>query len=281
MLHRLVRLARDTFGFTPAQARGFLLLVGILTLLLLAPFLWDFVPDEPVPSAADQRQLDEWAAELEVESAQERAQRYPDRPATPTPDRLGVPPAPVRRFAFDPNVITAAEWQELGLPRWLAERIVRYRAKGGRFRRKEDLLRIYDFPETTYRDLEPYIELTTPEAARPVFSETPSGAPAPVTAPAPREVPRPARLAIDLNAADTTELKRVYGIGSKLSARIVRYRESLGGFAHPGQVREVWGLDSTVVDELLRYATLGTPRPAETEREYRPGRPASAPVPQV
>jgi len=32
----------------------------------------------------------------------------------------------------------------------------------------------------------------------------------------------------DLNIADTTQLKSIYGIGSKLSARIVKYRNRLG-----------------------------------------------------
>ena len=52
--------------------------------------------------------------------------------------------------------------------------------------------------------------------------------------------------------ADTTVFKGVYGIGSKLAARIVKFRDGLGGFVRHNQLREVYGLDSIVVDRLLK-----------------------------
>jgi competence ComEA-like helix-hairpin-helix protein len=57
--------------------------------------------------------------------------------------------------------------------------------------------------------------------------------------------------AFDLNTADTTQLKSVYGIGSKLAARIIKYREKLGGFVYINQLYEVYGLDSAVVQKLM------------------------------
>jgi competence ComEA-like helix-hairpin-helix protein len=252
---RLTRFLRDTFDFSVAETRGFLVLTGLLALVLLIPFLWDFLPDTvPDTTAADQHQLDALVAELVVESTRRPANRYADRPGS-SESESSVPARPVRRFAFDPNVISSDQWQELGLPRWLAERIGKYRVKGGHFRKKEDLLHIYDFPEDTYRELEPYIQLPG-ERAEPRTPEVLTAAAVPSPS-APESRPaRPVPVSFDLNAADTTELKRVYGIGSKLSARIVKYRESLGGFASESQVREVWGLDSVVVAELLKHATL-------------------------
>lgn len=44
---------------------------------------------------------------------------------------------------------------------------------------------------------------------------------------------------IELNAADTTELKKVYGIGSWYARKIVRYRERLGGFFTVEQLKEI------------------------------------------
>jgi len=58
----------------------------------------------------------------------------------------------------------------------------------------------------------------------------------------------------DLNIADTTRLEEVRGIGPKLSRRIIKYRSSLGGFVRVGQLREVFGLDSTTVLELEKLA---------------------------
>lgn len=57
---------------------------------------------------------------------------------------------------------------------------------------------------------------------------------------------------VNLNIADTSQLKRVYGIGDKLSERIVKYRDKLGGFVSMSQLKEVYGLDSTVVEDVER-----------------------------
>jgi len=50
------------------------------------------------------------------------------------------------------------------------------------------------------------------------------------------------RAKLDLNTADSTSLIALPGIGPVLSARIVRYRNLLGGYASVEQLREVYGL---------------------------------------
>lgn len=49
---------------------------------------------------------------------------------------------------------------------------------------------------------------------------------------------------IELNAADTTKLMELNGIGSSFARRIVSYRDRLGGFYIKEQLKEVFGLDS-------------------------------------
>jgi competence protein ComEA len=56
-----------------------------------------------------------------------------------------------------------------------------------------------------------------------------------------------------LNKADTADFKSVKGIGPVLAARILKHRQSLGGFVHTSQLKEVFGLDSVVIRELNRY----------------------------
>jgi len=41
---------------------------------------------------------------------------------------------------------------------------------------------------------------------------------------------------IELNSADTTDLKKIRGIGSSMAKRIVRYRSQLGGYTHVEQL---------------------------------------------
>ena len=68
----------------------------------------------------------------------------------------------------------------------------------------------------------------------------------------------------DINTADTSQLKKIRGIGPVLSKRIIKYREILGGFVSTGQLKEVYGLRDSVIAQLdtLAFITHGfNPRP--------------------
>ena len=67
---------------------------------------------------------------------------------------------------------------------------------------------------------------------------------------------------VDANEADTATLKRIPGIGSVLARRIVRYRESLGGFVSPKQVEEVNGVPAGA----SRWFKVGKDAEAEVTR---------------
>ena len=48
---------------------------------------------------------------------------------------------------------------------------------------------------------------------------------------------------LNINRADTSELKKIPGIGSVYANRIVKYRQRLGGYYSVEQIREVYGID--------------------------------------
>lgn len=262
MFNRFQSLVRDYFGLSQKELRGFLVLVFLTILCLLAPFLYRFIADrKPIDtSAADQRKLDSLVRLMQVEEAkQPQFGERPDRDKT-TAERYSEP----KLFPFDPNTVSVTDWQQLGLPRWLAERIDKYRSKGGQFRKKEDLLRIYDFPPDLYEQLEPYIRLAEKggengerkfaQIKEQRFGSEPEGA-----ANRPAFVERPAKPMLqpfDINMADTAQLIALKGIGATLAGRIVKYRDALGGFISTGQFREVYGLDSLALDELTKYGQI-------------------------
>lgn len=263
MFNRIQSLIRDYFGFSHREARGFLVLMILTLICLFIPFLYRFIADsKPTDtSAADQRKLDSLVALMQTEDArQPQFAERSDRDKT-TAERFSEP----KLFNFDPNTVSVAGWQQLGLPRWLAERIDKYRSKGGQFRKKEDLLRIYDFPPDLYDQLEPYIVLANKAAEpnkqqnfteggtqrlskelggtgeRPAFAERPA---------------KPALQPFDINTADTAQLIALKGIGATLAGRIVKYRDALGGFISSDQFREVYGLDSLAYEELRKYGQI-------------------------
>ena len=60
----------------------------------------------------------------------------------------------------------------------------------------------------------------------------------------------------DLNKADTTALTKVYGVGTVLASRIVKYRKFLGGYVHENQLNEVYGLSPEAVKKVLEKFSI-------------------------
>lgn len=61
---------------------------------------------------------------------------------------------------------------------------------------------------------------------------------------------------VDINQADSVAWERLPGIGEKLSSRIVRYRERLGGFVSMGQMKEVYGISDSLIHFLQPQLVL-------------------------
>ena len=66
---------------------------------------------------------------------------------------------------------------------------------------------------------------------------------------------------IDLNKATAVELKRVYGVGDKTAARIIKLRNSFsGGFIDIVQLKDVYGLSDEVLQRISEDFVVKTPR---------------------
>lgn len=65
----------------------------------------------------------------------------------------------------------------------------------------------------------------------------------------------------DINLATATDLKTIRGIGDKLSARIVKFRDRLGGFVINEQLNDVYGLKPDVAKEVLdKFVVIQSPK---------------------
>jgi DNA uptake protein ComE-like DNA-binding protein len=77
------------------------------------------------------------------------------------------------------------------------------------------------------------------------------------------------RAPLDINEADSIAFEKLPAIGEKLSSRIVRYRERLGGFISISQVKEVYGISDSVfnlISPLLMIDKDFKPRHIEINR---------------
>lgn len=152
----------------------------------------------------------------------------------------------IRMQAFDPNVADSSTLVHLGFKPWQAKNMLKYRAAGGRFRKPEDLKRLYGMTDSMYLALAPYITIVQVENDS-VLADTLGLDSLPVWTSEKKDT------LINLRTADTTELKMIRGIGSYRARQIVGYRERLGGFVRVEQVKEILGLESTEVDSILAH----------------------------
>lgn len=213
------------FGFTRNQTNGFILLLPLVAIFIFSePIRRWYLSRQPRDFSKERATLDSLSSLWQ----KEEINTVPDDEAKS-----------ITLFAFDPNLASEDELKALGFSTGLSSRLINYRKKGGNFKAKSDLLKLYGMDSAFYLSIEPFVVIPErkeiPEKAVPIKTESIRKEP----------------VKFDLNLADTSVLKTIYGIGTKLSSRIYAYRESLGGFTSPNQVYEVYGLDSVVIDRLI------------------------------
>ncbi len=142
------------------------------------------------------------------------------------------------RFPFDPNTASENDWKRLGLRDRTIATILNFRSKGGKFRQPGDLKKIYGLPEALAASLEPYVVIP-PVTGSP---RNPAALRQPVAVARVRE--------IDINTADSAAWEALPGIGPKLAARVLLFREKLGGFYRVDQVGETFGLADSVFQRI-------------------------------
>lgn len=222
-MNRLMVWIRAFFGLSRRETRGFLILLPLLLLsLFITPSYRWWKANQKRDFTKENQELDSllehWKWEEKKDSVNE---------------------IEIQLFTFNPNTATKEDLTNLGFPQNLVNRIDNYRSKKGRFVIKSDLIKIYGMDSSLYARLYPFIDLPIEKSTK-AFQSI-SNEKKPLTA---------SKEKFDLNLADTVQLIRIYGIGSKLSQRIIKYRNSLGGFISMNQLQEVYGLDTAVVAEL-------------------------------
>ena len=173
---------------------------------------------------------------------------------TSGPGYYAVPSKAVERFPFDPNTADSTQLLRLGLQPWQVRNIYKYRANGGVYRKKEDFARLYGLTVKQYRELEPYIRISRDyqpaatlldEANRSYGANGANRANGTNGDKGKDSLRYPVKIGeneyVVLNTADTTELRKVPGIGTYYANEIVRHGKWLGGFVSVDQLDEIEG----------------------------------------
>lgn len=234
---------KDLGNLHAGERRGFFLVVVLLILSAGWVGYMKFMYEPP------QKDLTALKAEMETWSVLRSAKK------ASSIDQLAEP------FPFDPNTIERSEWIALGLTERQVDGIERYVTKGGEFRSKKDVERMYTISPELYARLEPYILLPDSyvRAARPQYEK--------------KQWPKNLRdsstyvyrdrhaagsyAKAEINTADSAKLVALPGIGPSFAKGIIKYRNMVGGFHSLDQLGEVYVLRDKP-DAIVRIKELLT-----------------------
>ncbi len=228
-MNRIRSWVRAFFGFSRNETNAFLILLPLMFVIIFIV---------PAYKAYFTSQVKDYTREKkELDSLIVRWEKVEKHDSTTSPS--------IQLFTFNPNTATKKELVTLGFSPFIAGRLENYRSKGGKFKIKSDLLKLYGMDSSLYKILYTWIDLPVEKPGKIVEVKKES-----------ESFKKTAKEKFDLNTADSLQLVSIYGIGGKLSARIIKYRNLLGGFISPDQLKEVYGLDTIVISELNKRSFI-------------------------
>ncbi len=245
------QFVRDYFTFTRKERSGILVLLAIIALLWLLPEFFGSSNKELTP-----REIQEFKAEVAKlnqvrtndDTSYRRGYRH-KRDETFRYSENSYKNSKAELFEFDPNTLSASGWQRLGVREKTILTIQNYLAKGGHFYQPEDISKIYGLQKKEYERMLPYVKIQPDNLrvrTKPGYADSSSKLP---------ERPMVNKFSsshsmVDINSADSALLIMLPGIGSKLAARIISFRDKLGGFHDAVQVAETYGLPDSVFQKI-------------------------------
>lgn len=144
---------------------------------------------------------------------------------SPAVERVRKATRRVESFRFNPNTASLDDLMRLGFSEKQAQSILNYRQKGGRFHRPSDFAKSFVVADSVYERLRPYIDIP----------------------------------ALDINKADSAAFDGLPGIGPYYAARMVEYRNRLGGYSFKEQLMDIYRFDREKFDALSDLIVCSRP----------------------
>lgn len=141
-------------------------------------------------------------------------------------------------WPFNPNFMSPQKADRLGLSAAQYRRLLLFRQQGKWLHSAKEFQQITQVSNPALQRLAPYFKFPQWKG-RPMEHEALQ---------AMGSTPSPP--SIDLNLADAQTLESLPGIGPVLAARIVAFRERLGGFFDLAQLLHVWGIREDVFEKI-------------------------------
>lgn len=225
---------KSHFTFTEKQRNGIFLLLLIIILLQLGIFYSIFSNNPSRESPKDIQKFQQEIDSLKIINSNDRNPKI---------------------YPFNPNFITDYKGYSLGMSVEEIDRLLEFRAKDKWVNSAEQFQEVTQVSDSLLAEISPYFK----------FPEWVTN-PKPKTYQTNSYINKPKSFSekIDLNKATANQLQTVYGVGEKLSQRIIKYREKHeNGFIADIELTEVYGLSPEVIQRINEQFAVKTPRPIE------------------
>lgn len=154
----------------------------------------------------------------------------------------------VALYTFDPNQVDEADLKNFGLDRYAIKSWLGYLNKGYKFWKEEDVKKIYGLKEEDFHRLLPFMQIkheTRKNKSQDWSSKKYEN-----------KAAKKKQRKVDINTANAEDFKQLKGIGDKRAKTIIKFRTALNGFHSVEQIKEVYGIDSSLFAQLEPYLSL-------------------------
>ena len=226
---------KSHFQFSNQQRNGIFLLILIIILLQCIYFFVD-LSDRNNPS--ENEQIDAFMQELDSLRLVEQQKNQP------------------KIYPFNPNYITDYKGYTLGMRNEEIDRLHQYRSKGKWVNSVKEFQKVTKVSDSLLAEISPYFkfpEWVTKPKSRISYSKNNINS------------VKTFEQKKDLNKATRSQLQKVYGVGEKLSERIVNYRDKFsGGFHSEIELSEIYGLAPEIIKNIMDEFAVKSPRKIQT-----------------
>ncbi len=222
---------KSYFKFSRKQRSGIFLL---LLLILIFQYLYFFVDFSSDDVLINQIKLERFQNEVDSLRLVEIENRKP------------------KIYPFNPNYITDYKGYTLGMTNEEIDRLLKFRKQNQWINSVKEFQNVTKISDSLLDIISPYFkfpEWVTNPKPKTSFSYYKSN------------VAKTYKQKSDLNTATKNQLRRVNGVGEKLSQRIIDFRNKFaGGFIDSVQLQDVYGLTPEVIARINNEFTVKTPR---------------------
>lgn len=228
----IFKIIKKYFIFSREQRNGIIMLFGIIIILQLIYFFVDF-------SSLSKTSLEkeQWLSlQSQIDSMKKEKVDY-------------VP----KIYPFNPNFITDYKGYKLGMSVAEIDRLLAFRKENKYVNSPKEFQGVTKVSDSLLNAISPYFKFPDWVKNKKEFAAYKKYDD---TAFAKKEK----IVVIDINQATQEDLIKIYGIGEATSLRILKFKESLGGFVSMEQMNDVWGLSPEVIENLnTRFKVSATP----------------------